>query len=115
MAIRPKNFEEVMRFKRCLAMKANISEIDDELVEKMYHFIGEDPRNKVCASGNLLSFVDVAGTVVFSLALASTLHHITSAEMTGISLSILRPASYSGGDGGVSGNNNNNNNNNNNG
>ena len=113
MAIYPRTYEEVMRFKRCMQAKTIVPEIDEETLEKMYNFVGEDVRNKVSVSGNMLSFTDFANNVVFSMAVTMNLQSITALELTGRTFSVSRPYSYSGGDGGSSGNNNNNNNNNN--
>ena len=115
MAIYPKTYNEVMRFKRCMQLKTYIPECDDEMAEKAYLFVSEHPENKVSCSGNMLSFMNYAGEVVFTMALASVAQGITSIELTGLTFSVTQPYVYSGGDGGVSGNNNNNNNNNNNG
>ena len=116
MAIYPKTYEEVMRFKRCLQMKTYVAGVQDELVEKAYHFLGENPGNKISASEGMLSFTDLAGNVVFNTAAIAMAGGATALMLTGQTISVTRPyIGGGGGDGGTSGNNNNNNNNNNNG
>lgn len=117
MTIRPKNYDEVVRLKRCLLLKQYVPEIDEQLFQKIFDFLSEDAANKVSAAKGMLSFTNKDGQTVFSKALNFfDQKQYTLIEVTALTLSVLRPyTSSSAGDGGTSGNNNNNNNNNNNG
>lgn len=117
MNIRPKNYDEVMRLHKCLRMKYYIRNMDDELLEKMFHFLAQSVENKIRASGGVLTFTDRSGEIVFSKAIPPlNPAYYTAIELSDLLFSVLSPyTSSGGGGGGVSGNNNNNNNNNNNG
>ena len=108
----PKNYEETVRLVQCLQLKKNSHNVDDDLVEKIFHFLGMSPACSVVMAGGMLSFYQ--GETVVST--QSGFSNLGTIRVTARDCSItLPPPQYSGGffgDGGSSGNNNNNNNNN---
>lgn len=124
MMIRPKNYNEVMRLAACQRLKMLVRGVDDEMVERAYRFIEEDPGNRVMVADDVLRFVDRDEQTVDTVELeANSCALYLSLLLQGQNLSgqkrytpsFSRSFSGDGGDGGSSGNNNNNNNNNNNG
>ena len=111
MAInRPKNYKEVLRYKRCRQLQGYFPAINEEYLERIYHFIAV-PNQTVTVSQGVLSLRDAnnapvdtlfVGGSVFSYVLLSD--HILHTTTPGSSSDTV--------DGGSSGNNNNNNNNN---
>ena len=118
--IRPQNYEEVVRLKKCMELLNHIVAMDkDELLRKLYDHLAL-PGSSI--------FLTQTGSGTGELSLLSgseTREAITNISVTGrfltaaLTASSLRftypsSGSGSGGDSGSSGNNNNNNNNNNN-
>lgn len=117
MPIRPKNYAEAVRLKRCLTLKQTVPDIDLDLMEHIYDFIGENPDNSVTVSQGILSLKNPRGVPVEQYTVTpppQTSNAYDYILFSSAVLSISRPYSNSGsdGDGGSSGNNNNNNNNN---
>ena len=111
--VRPKTYNEILLYKRCLSMKTMVPDMDEAMFHKLYAFMSQSPQNSARILDNTLSFYQ-ADQVVDSIPLAAKLS-ILSLSLTAAGLHIERPIRTSGdGDGGASGNNNNNNNNNNN-
>ncbi len=117
--VRPKTYAEILRFQKCLRLRRYVPEMDDELFNRVYEFIGV-PGNKVYVSGGMLDFTDPHGVQVDSVKItppvAGNTGFYSIIVLSAQDMNISVPYSGSdGGDGGGGSNNNNNNNNNNNG
>jgi len=117
--IRPKTYNEILRFKRCVQLKTYVPEMDGELLKRVYDFIGENPNNRILISKGMISFMRGTEQVADNIAIGEAgteSQNYTLITLTPAILNISRPFDSLGdSSGGSSGNNNNNNNNNNNG
>ena len=113
-SIKPKTYNELMRYTRCLRLKGMVKDMDDALFAKIYRFITESSSHAVALVGDALMFY-VGADEVETVAV-QTIGTFNSATLTYAALNIAWPTTHtsSGSDGGVGGNSNNNNNNNNN-
>ena len=117
-SIRPTTYNEIVRYKSCLAMKGYINGMDDALMERVYHFLGENPNHTVNVQDGKLFFFNgslITEAVNVQTPPEDSPDYFTSILLTATAIKVSKPVVYSGGDFGSSGNNNNNNNNNNNG
>ena len=112
-SIKPKTYNELMRYKRCLEFGKLFPKMNNELFDKIYHHMEASDKNNIdFADGKLTFFEGAQAMETIAIAVGTA---ITAIHFSALSLEIHRPATYSDtGDGGSSGNNNNNNNNNNN-
>ena len=109
---RPKNYNDIVRLKRCTTLHRTIPQLTPENIEQIYEFISR-PSCSVTVSNGVLSLRDEKDVVVstFTVPVTTAYNYILLSNTT---LYIAHPAGSGGdGDGGSSGNNNNNNNNNN--
>ena len=117
--IRPQNFEEVVRLKRCIRLCEYINDPDDDLLQMLFdHLAIADARvflRNGGEAGSTLTLFGGADAYEKTIDVEANARILT-ATLTATALSLTYPQSrsYSGGDSGISGNNNNNNNNNNN-
>ena len=112
--IHPKTYNEALRLSRCLTLRNYSSTITDEMIEKMYAFLSDNPLNVVSMSQGMIHYVDSAGnkTDAFAVTTNAGFDYIV---MNAAYFKVTNTTSSddSGGCGGCSSNNNNNNNNNN--
>ena len=59
--IKPRTYNEIMRFAGCMELKKYLPNLTDEMIETMYEFLSLNPMNKVLLTPDLLSFVNAAG------------------------------------------------------
>ena len=121
-SIRPRTYNEILMYKRCLALRKYIPGIKEDLLRKIYDFLLKDKRNSICflksQVGARLAFLDVnnlevESETIYSIHLSRTMA-FTTITLSALAMKVVNPYTSSGGDGGDGGSNNNNNNNNNN-
>ena len=112
-SIRPRTYNEIMLYKRCLELKRLVPEIDEQLFVRIYQHMQQSRENRVGLSdGKLVFYEDENAMETLAIAAGAAFRSI---HLSAVALDIERPGSY--GDhssGGIGSNNNNNNNNNNN-
>ena len=113
-SIKPRTYNELMRYRRCLELQRTVPQIDSTLFEQIYQHICASGSNSIGVTDGILTFYQ-GGEAVQSIAVAVSTAY-TAIRLSSTALDIQRPFSgFDSLDSGNSGNNNNNNNNNNNG
>ena len=110
---KPRTYNELMCYKRCLEMKKRVGDMDSALLAEVYTFIRQNRDNRIVVEGDMLMFTNNTGTVKESPVLLNRLFTRIVLTQAAIHMIPVPQVHSSGGDSGSSGNNNNNNNNNN--
>ena len=112
---KPKNYNEIVRLKKCYMLTKYFSNITENIFNEIYDFLGQSPDNTIVANQKILSFVDSTTKVVKTIPLIPINNSFDSIKINNSGVSIVphyEPSSYSSSGGSSSNNNNNNNNNN---
>lgn len=112
--VQPKTFNQAICLAQCLEVRRYAPKITDDIIENMYHFLSENPLNKVGISNGTIYYVQSNGEKGEAYSV-ETVPGFDQLVLTGATFQVINSTFGSGGSGcsGCSSNNNNNNNNNN--
>ena len=112
-SIKPRTYNELMCYKRCMELKSKLPGMDGDMVARVYHFVQQSRDHRVVVENGMLEFQNSEGPVE-EIPISPNWEY-TRIVLSQASIHIFPrwQNTDSTADSGSSGNNNNNNNNNN--